>query len=797
MTKGPLALDQALKCAIEIAGALDKAHHQGVTHRDLKPGNIMMTKSGAKLLDFGLAKLKQASGPVQPISTLPTAVGSADLTGQGTILGTLQYMSPEQLEGIEADARSDIFSFGAVLYEMLTGRKAFEGRSQSSLIAAIMHIDPPGISVLQPMAPIALDRIVKVCLSKDPDQRWQTAHDLALQLEWVSEGGSQVGVAAPAAVPRRKRERLAWIVAAIALAAAGVSVVLLLRHQTVPEASAIRFTIPEPPNAPYPSNGVDPFQTISPDGRHIVFRAQKNGEGSVTLWERSLDGLDSKQLGGTEDGTYPFWSPDNRFVAFFAGGKLKKIDALGGPPQIVTDAPNGEGGTWSRDGTILFGTITAGLMRVPSIGGAATQITTPNGADEISHRWPEFLPDGRHFIYITGPNWSAYLGSLDFQERKLLLRADSKVLFAPPRHLLFARGTTLTAQAFDPHSFELIGEPFPIAENLRVNTTQGRAAFSVSTDGKLTYRTGIAAFDLGWFDRSGKRIGNVSDRRDYQDLSLSPDGRQLAVHWHDTIIGGDVWLLDLLRTNLTRLTFDAAKHYNTPLWSPDGNSVIYQAGWASSGGQTIYRKAANGAGAEEILIQQGPDSAGNIGPNGVSSDGRFLIYEDGRAKTGIDLFVLTLTGDRKPSVYLQTPFDESQAQISPDGRWLAYQSNESGRIEIYIRPFPNASGGKWQVSTGGGNHVRWRGDGKELFFVTLDRKMMAVDIRNNRDALEIGVPRVLFESQFRNQVGGSTGWVVSADGQRFLLPSPPDTERGAPSDPITVVLNWAAAFANK
>ena len=531
LAKGPLTLDQALKCAIEIAGALDKAHRQGVTHRDLKPGNIMLTKAGAKLLDFGLAKWKQTAGPMQPLSVLSTAAASADLTAQGTIIGTLQYMSPEQLEGQEADARSDIFAFGAVLYEMLTGRKAFFGRSQSSLIAAIMHIDPPGIATLEPTTPPALDRVVKICLAKDPDERWQTAHDLALHLQWTNEGGSLTGVPAPVAARRRSRERLAWALlaasAVLTLAMAVPAGRYILRPK---ETGQVRFEIQTPPLR-------NPFQiTVSPDGKKVAYVAPA-ASGKNMLFIRPVDSFAAQPLPGTEDAFQPFWSPDSRYIGFAgAGDKLKKVGVSGGPPQNLCDVPNIANafgsGTWNSDGVIIFATSSQNrLYRVSAAGGVPAPLSTLDKArQETTHLWPYFLPDGRHFLYLA---WSAQtenraivVGSLDSDVTTRLMPAESMPAYAPG-FLLFHRDGTLFAQPFDDNRLILSGEPVRIAEDIPFNPTNGRAAFAVSTTGMLIYRTGGGGSErrLTWVDRDGKSLGTAGGPAvDYQNPELSPNG---------------------------------------------------------------------------------------------------------------------------------------------------------------------------------------------------------------------------------------------------------------------------------
>src|SRR3990170_5631965 len=558
LLKGPLPLEQVLQYAIEIADALDKAHRKGVTHRDLKPGNLMLTKSGSKLLDFGLAKLKQEAAPGVPLSQLPTL--RENPTVQGTILGTLQYMSPEQLEGKvdEIDGRTDIFAFGAVVYEIATGKKAFEGKSQASLVAAILHKEPAPISELQPMTPPALDRVVKTCLAKDADERWQTVHDLKLQLRWVLEAGSQAGVAAPVVARRKIRERLAWGLAAVAiLAAVGAGVVARQHARRAQEMSRVVRSAVLPPENTSPF-GVFPPLAVSPDGRRLAFTA-RGADGKALIWVRALDSLAAQPLAGTEGGRDLFWSPDSRFLGFYADGKLKKIEAAGGPALTLCDVTQVSAAAWSREGTILFGLAATGvgpLYRVSAAGGAPSPATKlDESRRETTHRWPYPLPDGKHFLYLarslsSPENNGIYVGSLDGKEPRLLLRDDSNVAYAPPGYLLFMRQGTLMAQRFDAKSLEVAGEAFPLAEQVRFNGVTRRGAFSVSDNGVLVYLGGAMAgpAQLLWLDRAGKRVGALGDPGFYGVPRLSPDGARAVAYALDPQMGNaDLWLYDVAR----------------------------------------------------------------------------------------------------------------------------------------------------------------------------------------------------------------------------------------------------------
>ena len=808
LLKGPLPLDQVLRCSIEISDALDKAHRKGFTHRDIKPANIMITKAGSKILDFGLAKLKQEAAPPDiRLSELPTAPRA--LTGQGTILGTLQYMAPEQIEGKidELDGRTDIFSFGATVYEMATAKKAFEGKSQASLIGSIMNAQPPSISSVQPMSPPALDRVVKTCLEKAPEDRWQTAHDLWLQLQWIAEGGSQAGIPAPVVAHRKRRERVGWIAAAVLLIATAALAFIHFR-ETPPEVRPARFFVLPPEKASFAT--APQLLSISPDGTKLVFQARTVG-GPNQLWVRPLDSLTAQPLPGTEGATQQFWSWDSRSVAFYQQGKLKKIDVAGGPAQTLCDVTGNAHGSWSREGVLL---LTSGgiVQRISAAGGAPTPVTTIDKSQgETEHLWPHFLPDGKHFLYLalnqSLEKSAIRLSSLDSKESKLLLYAqsfaeyapppDAKALGSTPGYLLYQRDGTLMAQAFDADSLELTGEAFPVVENVQINQSNGRVAFSVSENGVLAYHSGGGLnTQLVWFDRSGKELGRIGELDGVISPKLSPDGKQVAVT-RSTGSGspGDVWVFDLARNTQTRLTFDAADD-SVPLWSPDGSRILFTSTRSNSFG--LYQKNSNGIGAEEPLLKAGYGMV----PEDWSLDGRFLAYM-GTEAGNRDLLVLPLAGDpgnagaegRKPATFLKTEFSERHAQFSPDGRWMAYTSNESGTYQIYVQNFP-AGSGKWQVSTAGGVQPRWRHDGKELFYLTEDGKLMAVSVKAGA-TFEAGTPALLFQTKtYGLGVSGiySQQYDVTADGQRFLINTDLSDVLVAP---ITVVLNWTAGLKNQ
>jgi dipeptidyl aminopeptidase/acylaminoacyl peptidase len=774
LSDGPLPPEQLLKVSVEIAAALDAAHHAGIIHRDLKPGNVMLTKSGVKLLDFGLAKTALPAVKSSSATSLPTEMPRA-ITQQGTILGTFQYMAPEQLEGREADARSDIFSFGAVLYEMATGRKAFEGKSQAALISAILKDEPAPISTVAPMTPPALDRVVKTCLAKDPEDRFQTAHDIKLQLQWIAEGGSQVGLPAPVAHRRKSRERLAWGLAAAAAAAVAVLAVGFVRRAPV-RPKLMRFELATPPEI----TTID-APRISPDGKIIAFNAT-DSSGKTRIWVRHLDALVAQPLAGTEGTTRPFWSPDSKFLGFFAEGKLKKLEVSGGPTQKICDAPTGADGSWSAEGVILFdGRTTDPIYRVSAAGGTpVVAAKIEPSRKETSVGWPEFLPDGRHFLYlVTGqkPEDSAYrIGSLDSADSKLLAPAQTLVSYAPPGYLLFVRDKTLVAQPFDAKALKTTGEPIPLAEHVGTDAV-GLARFSVSGDGTLAYRTGDTGDRFLWVDRSGKEGETVGDPGEYHNPAFSPAGDRLAFNLADPRSGkSDIWVRDLKRGVSSRFTFGTGDSF-APLWSPDGRLIVFRQDL------DLFEKAVGGQGGEGKLLFKSDELKV---PCDWSRDGRYIAFDSLGKETGWDIWVMPVSGDRKPVPFLKTPFGELLPVFSPDGRFLAYQSNESGRYEVYVQSFPGP-GGKWQISTAGGVEPRWRADGKELYYRAPDQRLMAVGIQNG-SGFEAGPPQPLFQARF-DMTPSRDRYLPTADGRRFLTVAPLGREAMSPT---TVVLNWYA-----
>jgi Tol biopolymer transport system component/tRNA A-37 threonylcarbamoyl transferase component Bud32 len=788
LARGALPLDEALQYAMQISSALDTAHRAGITHRDLKPGNVFLVRgaggAGAptvKLLDFGLAKHRSpavtamAGGSLAPTQAAP-------LTAHGSIVGTLQYMAPEQLEGAEIDARTDIFAFGAVLYEMLTGRRAFEAKSQVSLIAAIVDQDPPPVSSAQPIAPPLLDQLVKTCLAKKPDLRWQHAGDVFLQLRLIADGGA----VAPAAV--RGRTGAAWIPWAAAgalLVATAALATAWLRAPAPPQPPRITFTIDT-------STAPSPLQlAVSPDGTRIA-ASMANEEGVEQIWVRSLDSLEGRLLPRTENHQFPFWAPDGQTLGFFADGRLKKIDLTGGPSQAIVAAPVGHGGTWNAAGTIVFAPDALGpLYRVSASGGDRTPITAlDGGAGELAHRHPFFLPDGDHFLYTSinrRPEISAiYLASLSPGTPKRLLASAQKAAFASG-HILFVRDAALMAQRFDTDRLDLAGEPFLVAEDIGINIENSVAGFSASMTGLLAVRTGTGSLRrvLAWFDPSGKALGAVSGVADYANPALSPDGRRIAVGRGEAALTGgaeDIWIYEVGRTTWSRFTFDAGDD-TAPAWSPDGRSLIFSS--SRDDGMSLYVKEVGGTSPERVLIKSGqPKYAEDW-----SSDGRQLLYRQQDPKTGWDLWLAPLDDPSKARPLVQTPFGEIQGRLSPDGRFFAYASNESGRYQVYVQTVA-PPGARWQISTSGGYQPRWRSDGRALYFLGLNRDAVMVPVGVSANgAIEAGTPASLFPSFPSSLASQRNSWDVSRDGQRFLI-TIPESAQGGRTPPIGVIVNW-------
>ena len=777
--KGPLPLDEALKYAIQLASALETAHKKLITHRDLKPANILITKAGIKVLDFGLAKFATAEA-AESAETVTIAKG---LTQEGAIVGTLQYMAPEQLQAKKTDVRADVFSFGCVLYEMLTGKRAFDGSNTVSVIAAIMERPAPSVGEI---APESVDWLLERCLAKDPDERWQSARDLRASLERCLEGVTS-GVRSDA----RGRPTIGWI--ATGVFAVLLAVLAFVHFREVPTANVrlAQFVV-EPPAG---SEFIDSVATdaVSPDGRYLVFGAGKDA--NYSLWLRPIDSLDARMLQGTENSSSPFWSPDGKSIAFIARGKLRRTEIAGGVPQALCDASyvtTSVGGTWNRDGIILFAQ-GAGLLRVPASGGTPQIVTQPDSARrETAHSMPQFLADGNRFLYFIGSGDSGirgiYAGSLDHPgDRRRILATDHKASYAPPTDgrsgfLLWLREQSLLAQPFDLGELRLEGEAAPVADNV-VTSGYANAAFFTSESGLLVYRSGVRRQmrKLVWLSRDGKAQGDAATEEGYQGFRLSPDGTRLAVTISDDNGNADIWALDLGRGIKTRLTVAPIPRFN-PAWSPDGRQIAYDSN--QTGIRQLYRVDAGGASREEQL-SSGPN---NKGLSDWSRDGHSLLYQDLDPKKGFDIGVLPLDGERKPLV-LKTPFSKLLAKFSPDGKWIAYLSGESGRREVYLRAFP-VSGDQWQVSSQGGDLPRWRADGKELYYLEpASNSIMAAGIRIVGASIQTDAPRRLFAIP---AVPGGGSYDVTADGQRFIVFQPVNSPEGPV--PLTVVLNWQSAL---
>ena len=799
--QGPIPIEEALRIAKQIAEALEYAHEHGIVHRDLKPANIKVAGDDTvKVLDFGLAKALEGDAASMDIATSPTLSRMA--TEAGVLLGTAAYMSPEQAKAKPVDRRTDIWAFGCVLYEMLTGKMAFRGETTTDTLAAVIK-EEPNWSLLPTRTPMRVRVLLQRCLQKDPKQRLQAIGDARISIEEVLGGAPDVSFAGAGAKQPAKK----WVVwsavgAGCLLALAAAIFAFLYFHQKAPAAQAMRFEIPLPEKFS-PNVGI----SLSPDGRKLAFIGA-GADGQSRLWVRSIDALESQPLQGTDGAMLlPFWSPDSRFIAFRTGGSLKKIESSGGPPVTLCDAL-AVGGGWNLGDKVIFGT-GSGVMQVSAAGGAASPIIT--GGEAIG---PSLLPDGRHFVYFRegGPEGSGiYVGSVDTkpeqQSPKRVLADVSLVVYAPSSdeaagYLLFVRGATafgssgtLMAQPFDSRRLELTGEAVPIAERV------SNVSFSASATDALVYLAATSAMatagtrgniqgQLTWFDRTGRIIGVVGDPGVYRTLALSPDGKRVAFERADpqNPANRNIWLYDFARGVTTRFTFDSGWD-SYPAWSPDGSRIAF----GSDRGEyfDLYQKTSNLAGEDELLLKTDNHKA----PTSWSPDGRFLLYFNPVPPS--HLWVLPLGGaaaDRKPVLVEHSEFNEAVARFSPNGRWIAYSSDESGKNQIYVRPFDAAalgtsssgaapSTGKWMVSKDGGSAPLWSYDGRELFYMGADGNLMAVDVSTS-GVFQAGVPKALFKVP-----AGVVFFDVSADGKRFLVVAP-TAASATPPPKFTVVLNW-------
>ena len=792
--QGAIPLDEALPIAKQIAEGLEYAHERGIVHRDLKPANIKVTPDDTvKILDFGLAKALEGDSASIDISSSPTISRMA--TQAGIILGTAAYMSPEQAKGKAVDRRTDIWSFGCVLYEILTGKQAFSGETVTDILAAVVRAEPDW-SCLPAATPPAVRNLLARCLAKDARQRLQVIGEARIAIENQGAEATMPAALAAGAGFRSGPERsglaraLPWVLAALF---AGIAASLALRYGTRPSppAPAIVSQISAPPGQTFAVGGQEAGPPVlSPDGSKLAFAAI-GPDGKQQLWVRPLAAATAQALAGTEGASYPFWSPDGRDLGFFAGGKLNRIDASGGPALTLCDAANGRGGSWGRDGEILFAPdILSPIYEVPSAGGTPKEVATVGPAGGASGgRWPQFLPDGKHFLFFHVENGGTYAGSVDGGEPRLIFggrsnafSGRSSVLYAPPGYLLFIQQGTLMAQRFDPERLRLSGDALPLVEGVAQNFIVFRGVFTVSDNGILAFAGGAASgggVDLVWFDRTGKKLGQVGARAEYHAPRLSHDGTKLAVTVRDQT-GNNLWIVDFRRGMQSPLTFSG--NNIGAAWSPDDKSVLFESGRGSL--FHLFQKDADGTGKSEPVVE---DDANEYYPV-WSADGRYVLFERAAAATPshLEIWAMSMFGDRKPFPVIQASFTVGQPALSPDGKWLAYVSFESAKPEVYLMPFRGGSG-RSQVSTNGGNWPEWRRDGKELYYMAPDDKLMAVDVSEKGGSFSLGKAHALFQTNY--SAGPGWDYDVSADGKKFLVIS--QGEQRA-SQPLTLAVNWPA-----
>ncbi len=797
LERGPLPLEQTLRIAIEIAEAIENAHAQGITHRDLKPANIMLTKAGAKLMDFGLAKPEMsvgghAIGPLTPSTPTMnlTALTSATspLTQKGSIVGTFQYLAPEVLQGAEADARSDIFGFGCVLYEMATGRHAFEGKSQLSVLTAILEKEPAPIVATPPVPPM-LDRVIRACLAKDPAERLQSVHDLRMDLLWIAESASDSEVTH--GHPHFKKSWAVWATLLFVplLVLAGLGGYRWAQGTVTSE--PLYAEIPPPEKFSFDATGdAGGMPVLSSQGDKLAFVAHSGEDKS--LWVRPLSSEKAQKLDGTQGAMHPFWSPDGKNLGFFANGKLNKVPAAGGPITILAEAANPRGGSWGADDMIVFaGNFMGPLSRVSAQGGLASAATTMDPKRHTTHRWPWFLPDGKHFLFLATSHTGGdpkqngvYFGSIDSMERRLILATDSAAQYSSG-HLLYRAGNALVAQPFDPQSGKLEGPAVPLVGNLRDDVGVWRSIFATSQNGVMVFEEGNAAAArtrLTWFDRTGKELSTYDVRENtIENLRLSPDGKRVAFVTGSP--NGAVWTLDLERKTKTRVTFDQLPVWE-PAWSADGKTLIFALAVAQGGANVeIHTKAADGSGAEKNLTPE----ANNYHYPAFTPDGKYVTYIWGDGETNVSLWVLPLAAAAKPVAIVQPPSSKSNIngyRVSPDGHWVAYVSDESGQNELYLTSLPEGKG-KWKVSPNGGAYPAWTANGHEVLYNNLSDEIMACTVVPKGAELEIGTPQRLFHA---SMPGVGTGFDVAPDGKRVLV----NLVEGETAAPLKVISNWPA-----
>jgi serine/threonine protein kinase len=785
LAKGALPIEEVMTIAIQIADALDSAHRQGLIHRDLKPGNVMLTKDGAKLMDFGLAKLQIDGGLAE---NAPSITMTTPLTSVGMIIGTMQYMSPEQLEGKEADARSDIFAFGALLYEMTTGKRAFEGTSQATLIAAIIERDPVSVTSYKPLTPPGLERLIKKCLDKDPDSRWQSTRDMSDELRWISQSGSQAGIPVRIAARRKFKFNLARLNGLLAMAAAVFFAVLWFTRD-IPEPNLLRFNATTRTDISQVS-----WPCLSPNGEYLAFKAVDAG-GTGMVWIRPLNSLESYPLPGTEGANRPFWSPDSKYIAFIVNrNQLKKIPAAGGPAQLICETDAGADGTWGSSGYIIYD---AGpgdsLFIVAATGGTPVNLLgLDREAGETTHSWPWFLPDGKHYLYLAemsdkakaGGNYLLKVGNIETREAETLFPIDARVQYCEPGYLVYFRDGILLAQKFDADKLEVDGEAKPLTDEVGVGEAD-RAEFGLSNQGTLAYQTNssMSLNKIVWIDRTGEEIGQIGEPGSYDDIFLSPDETKLTLSIYDGD-QTDIWVHDLVRDVKTRITFNDANDI-TPLWSADGKHIYYSNN--ESGIYKVYRKAANGLGEEKLIYGNDTLHAAFISR---SPDERY--FYGARVKSNWNIVKFDVTDSLNSEVIVGTPYAERCAAVSPDGKYLAYYGTESGRAEIYVLELAEG-GGRWQISSEGGRYPQWSADMKELYYFTPNWDFISVPISNS-GTFDIGKPVRLFNRQLSSEGIGINRYAVSKDRNKFIMATPLVSSGGGE---FTVVVNWQKEVEDK
>ena len=783
LVRGPLPFDQLCKTATEIAGALDAAHARGITHRDLKPANVMLTKTGAKLLDFGLAKFRQSHVPAD----LAQATRSFDAVGTapGVVLGTFAYMAPEQVEGKPVDARADIFAFGALLHEMATGQRAFIGDSQASLTASILMRDPPSPSSMQPSLPSAFDHLVERCLAKDPDERWQSARDVLFELKWITENPRN-----PPSPLRRSRTTLGFGAAALVTVAALAG----LMFDRVPSSSgeqSLRLQMSLPPGARLPLRDARTSIAVSPDGRYVAMVPVIHG--TTQLWVRALDEPSARAMPGTEDALMPFFSPDSQWIGFVVNRALKRVPVAGGAVQTIVEARIESLPSWGSRGSILFPDFSVpgqeGIFLVPATGGEPRQVSRlDRSVGEREHFWPSFLPDGDHFFYVVSRpargrsmlDHTVYVGSINGNVRTRVADIDSRMIYEPTGHVLYANAGTVMAQQFDLRTFQLLGDPVPIVDGVQYYRGTGMVEMSASSNGLLVIQEGSQISELVWLDRTGKDLGVLGAGKQFGNFRQSPNGNPIAVEIVEPRSPApELFMFDRESGIPTQFTSDG--NASGPVWSPDAATLYFRSG----GPPDLYTKSADGRGGQQLLMALD----GLETPLDVSNDGRLLVYGDASRSTNWDLWLLPLEGDRTPKKYLTTAAWEMAARFSPDGRWLAFVSTESGASEVYVAPVDDARA-KYRVSAAGGIAPRWGRDGKELLYITQDGNLVSVPLVVGR-FVQRGTPTMMFKlgSVYDSNLRGNAAYELTPDGQRFLVNR---VLRDPAQVPLTLLTNWTA-----